>query len=195
MSLKRKTSCLMGVRLLIRARRRGTVVFPPVIQHPRDVGHATRRLKSSKRQFIILRARHFRRGALCSVKHAPAYHQQMGDVVIRSQEGEVGLGLERRVDIQPIPEAVLIAIQQIRIRVLFQLGSIAPQRIGLQKVIVIEEGNIVAVCSGDTAIVFSAIERFSTSSDTMRESAYRSSTSATPQSSGLALTSTSSHCG
>jgi hypothetical protein len=141
-----------GVGLAFDARARRFAVLAPVVEHVRHVVDGARDLGAFEREVIVLRAVDLRAGQLDLRKRGAADHEHMRDVVLRVEQVGVEIRLENRPFVAAVAQMVLVAVQQVGFRILAHGDHVAVQRIRLDRVVMVHEGEIVALRRVDADI-------------------------------------------
>ena len=119
----------------------------PVVEHARNVAHPRRgrELEHAERQVVVL-------GSLEALAESPgaahelgSVHAEVADDVLRQEQVRAEVGLEIGVD-PPAPpvELVLVAVDDVGVRMAGELGRDAPEGVRGELVVVVEQGDELA---------------------------------------------------
>ena len=142
----------VGVGLLVPTAGRRTLVLAPVIEHARHVLNVARNVEGLEREVVVLGARHVRTGALGEAQDAPAHHEEVRDVVVAVQAREAGRRLERGRSVDAVAQVILVAIEQVALRIPGDGLGEAPERVRLEHVVMVEERHVLPHRRRDTGV-------------------------------------------
>ncbi len=114
--------------------------------------HVTCELANAEGHVLVLRAVKLARGWLQGVKNGLSNGEQVADVILAAEHFWVPVGLEVGFNVRGAAELVLVTVKQVGLWVTVDSLHVAVQQVGLNGVVVVHEGNKVALCGLDAKV-------------------------------------------